>query len=127
MTQFVLCGHGSYGSSILESMEMLLPEIDGVHVIDFKKEMDSSDLTELIKTILSENDRSQILFICDIVGGAPFKLSAIESIGKENVGIIAGLNLASILEIYFMRDIPIQKLVETATQTAKQSIEFIVY
>ena len=40
MTQIVLCGHGHYGTSTLESIHMLAGNVDSYSAVDFTKEMD---------------------------------------------------------------------------------------
>lgn len=127
MTHFILCGHGSYGTSLLQSMKMLLPEVESVSVIDFTSEMDSSDLTEVIKKELTQLENQNVLLICDLVGGAPFKISATETMERPNTGIVGGLNLAAILEIYFMRNLELEDLIEAAIKTTKESVEYIIH
>lgn len=127
MTHFILCGHGNYGTSLLQSMKMLLPEVESVSVIDFTSEMDSSDLTEVIKKELTQLENQNVLLICDLVGGAPFKISAIETMERTNTGIVGGLNLAAILEIYFMRNLELEDLIEAAIKTTKESVEYIIH
>ena len=40
MIQIVLCGHGHYGTSTLESIHMLAGNVDSYSAVDFTKEMD---------------------------------------------------------------------------------------
>ena len=39
MTQIVLCGHGHYGTSTLESIHMLAGDVDSYLAVDFTKEI----------------------------------------------------------------------------------------
>lgn len=125
MIHFVLCGHGSYGSSLKESMEMFLPEMFDVEVIDFTKQMDTSELTDTVKCVIEEHQQNDILFVCDIVGGAPFKVCAIESLNHSNVGVIGGTNLAGLLEICFMRESDLQEVMKKAVEVTQTSVEFL--
>lgn len=124
MIHFVFCGHGTFGTSLRESLEMLLPEVEEVSVINFYKTMDTTDLSNKIKEIINVNTNKPLLFVCDIVGGAPFKLCAIESLENESIRVIAGVNLAAILEVYFQRENDIDKVIETMVRTTKESIDF---
>lgn len=124
MIHFVFCGHGTFGTSINDSLEMLLPEVEEVSVINFYKTMDTTDLSDKIKKVINENAEKPLLFVCDIVGGAPFKLCAMESLDNENIRVIAGVNLAAVLEVYFQRENDIDEVIETMVRTTKESIDF---
>lgn len=124
MIEFLYCGHGTFASSLLESMKMLLPETKGVHVVDFNSEMDTTELQTRIRKVLESNKDKSVLVVNDIVGGAPFKLCAVESLDYPNVRVVAGLNLAALLEIYFIRDKDIDEVLEVAIKTSIDSIDY---
>lgn len=124
MINFILCGHGSYGSSLKESLDMLLPEPADVKVIDFTKEMGASDLTLKVQKTLGEMADEPVLFICDMLGGAPFKTCAIEIIDFENKAVVAGINLTAIIEIYFQRDGNLNELVKTAVEVSREATDY---
>ena len=124
MVHFALCGHGTYGSSLKESLQMLLPAVESVSVIDFDKPMDATDLTTAVLKVIKDNENTPLLFICDMVGGAPFKVCAMQSLDYNNVRVIAGTNLASLLEVYFQRENDIDDVVQTMIQTSKESIDY---
>lgn len=124
MIKFALCGHGTFGSSLYESLEMLLPEVEGVSTIDFGKKMDTTDLTQEILKVIDDNKDHPILFVCDIVGGAPFKTCAMESLKHSNVRVIAGTNLASLLEVYFQRNDDIDNVIQTMIKVSNNSIDY---
>lgn len=124
MIHFVLCGHGSYGSSVKESMDMFLPEPIDVTVIDFPRHMDAAQLTEKVRAVLEEKQDEPVLFICDLFGGAPFKICAIETLNYPNKGVIAGINISSILEICFMRDLDLKSLMVKAKETTLNTVGY---
>ena len=124
MIHFVLCGHGTYGSSLKESLSMLVGEVEGVSVIDFTREMGSSELTEQIKLKLDELGDTPTLFITDLFGGAPFKTCSIESLNYENKIVLAGTNLTGLLEIYFQRQEDLENLAQKAVDASKESIAY---
>lgn len=125
MIRFVLCGHGSYGSSLKESLEMLLPEVEGVDIIDFTKEMGLSELEEKVREKLQELGDTPTLFVTDILGGAPFKICAIESLNHQNKIVIAGINLTALLEVSFMRDQDLEALAKRAVEVSKETIDYM--
>lgn len=124
MVHFLLCGHGSFGSSLLESLEMLMPEVENVSVIDFHKKMDTTDLSASISKTLEELKDRPLLIICDIVGGSPFKLCAMESVNRPDTVVVAGINLASVMEIYFSRHESLSDIVQKVISATKESIDY---
>lgn len=124
MIHFILCGHGSYGSSLKESMSMLLPELEKISTIDFKKDMNQSELTEDIKSLLDIIGDQPTLIICDMVGGSPFKTSAVEILERKNKAVIGGLNLTAVLEIYFDRERDLKYVVNKAGEVTRNSIDY---
>ena len=44
-----------------------------------------------------------VIIVCDLLGGSPFKSAATLSVKHENISVLAGINLASCLELIFAR------------------------
>lgn len=124
MIHLVLCGHGTFGSSLLESLSMFLPEISEVSVIDFHKDMGVSELTDLVRLKLDELGDQPTIFVTDMVGGAPFKTCAIEILDKQNKLVIAGINLTSLLDLYFQREDDLFVVAKRAVQVSQESTDF---
>ncbi|MBW9158210.1 hypothetical protein G9F71_010930 [Clostridium sp. FP2] len=55
-------------------------------------------------TIINKNLSTSILFFCDITGGTPFKMAALIANDKDNMEVIAGCNLVSLIEAKFQDD-----------------------
>lgn len=124
MIHFILCGHGSYGSSLKESLEMLLPEVSQVSVIDFKQDMDITHLTKMIQLKLDELSDQPAIIFCDMLGGAPFKTCSIETLNRKNKVVVAGVNLTAILEVYFQREDDLSHVVNRAIDVSKESLDY---
>ena len=124
MIHFILCGHGSYGSSLKESLEMLLPEVSEVSVIDFKKEMDIAHLTEKVMGKLNQLSDQPTIIFCDMLGGAPFKTFCIEVLDWKDKIVMAGVNLTGILEVYFQREDNLLNVANRAIEVTKESIDY---
>ena len=124
MIHLVLCGHGTFGSSLFESLSMFLPEISEVSVIDFHKDMGVSELTDLVRLKLDELGNQPTIFVTDMVGGAPFKTCAIEILDKQNKLVIAGINLTALLDLYFQREEDLFVVAKRAVQVSKESTDF---
>lgn len=97
----VVTGHGRYATSIKSTLEMLAGENDEVKYIDFTQEDNDITLKGKMQIIINENIGLGILFVCDLLGGTPFKSAVELSILNENIEVVAGCNIGSILETIF--------------------------
>ena len=122
MIQIVLCGHGHYGTSALESIHMLAGNVDSYSAVDFTKEMDMNQLQAEIEKLLHAFKDETILFICDIANGTPFKICCMEITMHANVYVLAGVNLAAILETVFIDKDDVHALILTMENVTKESI-----
>ena len=115
MIQIVLCGHGHYGTSTLESIHMLAGNVDSYSAVDFTKEMDMNQLQAEIEKLLHA-------FVCDIANGTPFKICCMKTTMHTNVYVLAGVNLAAILETVFIDKDDVHALITTMENVTKESI-----
>lgn len=97
----VVTGHGRYATSIKSTLEMLAGENDEVKYIDFTQEDNDMTLKGKMQIVINENIGLGILFVCDLLGGTPFKSAVELSILNENIEVVAGCNIGSILESIF--------------------------
>ena len=97
----VVTGHGKYATSIKSTLEMLAGENAEVKYIDFTQEDNDITLKSKMQIVIDENIGLGILFVCDLLGGTPFKSAVELSIVNENIEVVAGCNVGSILETTF--------------------------
>lgn len=123
----VISGHGRYATAIKESLEVLAGSNEAVKFIDFT--VDDSDVTlkEKMSVVIKENMNSGILFICDILGGTPFKVAVELSIENEEIEVVAGCNLGAILEMSLQLDsMVVGELADSIVSTSnKSTIRFV--
>lgn len=104
ITNIIIVGHGNYGTGVESSIRLLAGPNDGVEFIDFLEEDTDATLKEKISKVLHNNEDSQTLFVCDILGGTPFKVCVELSYEKENMEVTAGCNIGAILEVILLKD-----------------------
>lgn len=105
MIGVILSGHGRFAEGMLSSLEMIAGKSEAVEAINFL-ESDSTDNLEkkMLSVIQDYNAKYEgVLVCCDLLGGSPFKTAATLSVQEPNVSVVAGINLASCLELLFMR------------------------
>lgn len=103
-TNIIIVGHGNYGTGVESSIKLLAGYNEGVQFIDFLEEDTDVTLKEKISKAMAKNGASQTLFICDILGGTPFKVCVELAIDKENMEVTAGCNIGAILEAVLLKD-----------------------
>lgn len=97
----VVTGHGRYATSIKSTLEVLAGCNDEVKYIDFTEDDTDISLKDKMQIVIYENIGFGILFVCDLLGGTPFKSAVELSILNENIEVVAGCNVGSILETTF--------------------------
>ncbi|MDG5856307.1 PTS fructose transporter subunit IIA [Clostridium beijerinckii] len=103
-TNIIVTGHGNYGTGVESSIKLLSGHNERVEFIDFLEEDTDDTLKDKIVNSLVNNEADQNLFICDILGGTPFKVCVELSYEKENMEVVAGCNIGAILEGILLKD-----------------------
>ena len=119
---FIICGHGQYGTALQSTIELLLGKNKDLHYIDFLEDDNDVSLREKMFQTIEQNSNSQILFICDIMGGTPFKLAAEIANDNEDIEVVAGCNVMSIIEGSFKNDVlTLEDLAKFIVESSKKS------
>ncbi|MGT2934398.1 PTS sugar transporter subunit IIA domain-containing protein [Streptococcus castoreus] len=124
MIAIIITGHGHFASGILSSLELIAGKQDKLTAIDFTAGMTSSDVHDHLSHVLNSEDETLIL--CDLLGGTPFKVAAtlMENTPEATVNVLAGLNLAMLIEAIFARqtDVTFDELVAKILTSSKEGI-----
>lgn len=94
--QIIITGHGNFATGLQSTIKLLAGSISNVNYIDFLPDMNEQDLASEFESLLKEDPKA--VFFCDLIGGTPYK-QAVYQKEKYDVAIIAGCNVASLLEI----------------------------
>jgi PTS system N-acetylgalactosamine-specific IIA component len=96
----VITGHAHYATGLLSSFEMIAGKNNDIIALDFV----GNDISKEYEEIILKNTYDNILFICDLVGGTPFKEAQKISYDRDNIEVVVGCNLGSLLEISMIKD-----------------------
>ncbi|GEP65458.1 hypothetical protein CBE01nite_32260 [Clostridium beijerinckii] len=126
-TNIVIAGHGNYGTGVESSIKLLAGHNEGVEFIDFLEEDTDVTLKDKIINALVNNKADKNLFVCDILGGTPFKVCVELSYEKENMEVVAGCNIGAILEAILLKDsMGIAELADSVVNATKDTaVRFI--
>lgn len=118
----ILSGHGNFATGLQSSIELLAGKNEDVYYIDFTVNDTDITLKEKFNEILNKNLEEEILFVCDILGGTPFKTAAELANDKENMEVVVGCNVGSIIEAILQRDMmTLGQLAESIVNSSKES------
>lgn len=102
-TAIGICAHGHLSEAILEAAAMVAGVPDGVKAFPLLPGIDPFAYRADIEAFLDEHVGNQVLLLVDLFGGTPSNMAATFS-GRENVQIVAGLNLPMLIEVMTRKD-----------------------
>lgn len=118
MIGIIVTGHGRFSEGMLSSLSMIAGNTEALIGINFLESESTEDLDKNLLNAYTELRKTceGVIIVCDLYGGSPFKSAAMLSVEQENVSVLAGINLASCLELIFAR------LSETNAQSLANSM-----
>jgi len=118
----IVTGHGRYATSIKSTLEVLEGPNEDIKYIDFTEGDTDITLKDKMQIVIDENNGFGILFVCDLLGGTPFKSAVELSILNENIEVVAGCNVGSVLEIAFqLENLCIGELADLIVESSTKS------
>lgn len=121
-TNVIIVGHGNYSTGIESSIKLLAGHNEGVEFIDFLEEDTDVTLKDKINQVIAKSETAQTLFVCDLLGGTPFKICVEISYEKENMEVTAGCNIGAILETILLKDtMEIEELADNIVKGTKDT------
>lgn len=119
----IISGHGHYATGLQSSVSLIAGNFENIYYVDFTKDDSDITLKQKISLLLDKHNKSQILFICDILGGTPFKVAAEISNENDNYQVVCGCNLISIIDAIFNKEeYDIVQLAKSVVESTKQSV-----
>ncbi|WP_315070124.1 PTS sugar transporter subunit IIA [uncultured Clostridium sp.] len=121
-TNIIIVGHGNYGTGIESSIKLLAGYNEGVEFIDFLEEDTDVTLKDKISKAIANGETAKTLFVCDLLGGTPFKVCVEISYEKKNMEVVAGCNIGAILETILLKDtMEIEELADNIVKGTKDT------
>lgn len=100
MKGIILIGHGNFASGLTSSLKLLAGEPNNFLYHDYIEGMSQENLKEeIIKSVKQLNKCNEIVLATDILGGTPFKVSALLSLNNTKIEVITGINLPLLLTL----------------------------
>ena len=94
----IITGHNNFASGILSSLTMIAGAKDNVYAVDFLSSDNDESLEGKFNKIISDNKDSEILFVCDLMGGTPFKVASKLAFTNDSYEVVTGINLGGLID-----------------------------
>ena len=94
----IITGHNHFASGILSSLTMIAGTKDNVYAVDFLSDDNDLSLEGKFNKIIDENKDSEILFVCDLMGGTPFKVASKLAFTNDKYEVVTGINLGGLID-----------------------------
>jgi len=104
MKKIIVTGHGHYATGLKSTIELLAGKNNDVYFIDFLEEDSDATLKQKFEAIIQENQESEILFFCDLVGGTPYKTAVILAYENKGMEVVAGCNVGALLDAVLTKE-----------------------
>lgn len=121
MTKLILTGHGSYATGMLSALELVSGPKENVVAVDFTKEDTEESLLEKLEETVTGGET--YLFVCDLMGGTPYKMAMKLAYGISNYEVVTGANLGGLLDTCFkLNQLDQKDLVQNLLVASKKNI-----
>ena len=94
----IITGHNNFASGILSSLTMIAGNKDNIYAVDFLSDDNDDTLEDKFNKIISDNKDSEILFVCDLMGGTPFKVASKLAFTNDSYEVVTGINLGGLID-----------------------------
>lgn len=119
----IVSGHGSFATGIKGALHLLTKIPDTFQFVDFKDGFSDETLRQKFQNILNDDSGEQVLFFTDLLGGTPYKVAAEFAVKSENIKLVAGCNLGSLLETIYMEFDSADGLADALVEYSKSGID----
>ncbi|MEA5017458.1 MAG: PTS sugar transporter subunit IIA [Erysipelotrichaceae bacterium] len=130
MIGIIITGHGEFASGLYSSLTMIAGKLDDVACVTFTHNESEIELkNKLVAAITTMQGCDEIIIMCDLLGGSPFKQAATLSIEDKRLKVIYGVNLGMLLELSIARNTPqtTEQVINKMIDNGKRNIGLYSY
>ena len=105
MTGIIVTGHGKFPEGILSAISLVAGKPDNTAAVNFEMGQSSEDLKDSMARAMESLEGDEVLILADLVGGTPFNTAAALKAERadKKIKVIAGVNMAALVEAVFSR------------------------
>ena len=121
--RIVLASHGQLAAGMLNTVQMLLGELDNITAYCLMPEEDVNEFARKLEAEVKEYGAENILFMTELIHGSPFN-SVVGLTREYDIHHISGTNLAMLMEVVMARNtdgMTMDELCQRAIEVAPNS------
>ena len=119
----IVSGHGKFASGIQAALSLLIKVPENWQFIDFTTGMSDQDLHQEFVQALGVAPFEETVFFTDLAGGTPYNVAATLAADAAQLQVVAGCNLASLMETMFQTFGNAHQLANALISTSHASIK----
>ncbi len=100
----IITGHGGYATGMKSTLSFIAGEREDVYAVNFSEGQTEMDLVRTYNDIISNHTDANIVFVCDLLGGTPFRASASLACENDQYEVVCGCTIGSLIEAIFIKD-----------------------
>lgn len=117
----IITGHGEYASGIKSNLNFIVGDHPDLYAVDFLINDTEDTLRQKFKKII-ENTNAHYVFVCDLLGGTPFRCAAGFSKQMQGIEVTCGISSAALIDALFTKDnISIEELAQSLVKKSHES------
>ncbi|MDO4776989.1 MAG: PTS mannose transporter subunit IIAB [Cardiobacteriaceae bacterium] len=103
MIRFIVSGHGQFASGVVSAASLIAGEADAFAVVDFPEGSSNTQLGADLKAALDTAGDEPVIIFTDILGGMPFRESALLAGNRPHTEVVCGTNVQILVEAVLER------------------------
>ena len=117
----IITGHGEYASGIKSNLNFIAGDHPDLYAVDFLIDDTEETLRQKYKKII-ETTNAQYVFVCDLLGGTPFRCAAGLSQQMQGIEVLCGISTAALMEALFLKDsLSLEELAQSLVDKSHKS------
>lgn len=121
----IVTGHGIFATGLTNSLRQIVGMPENYVPIDYRESDSIEDISKkMIDALNVLKTCDEILVLCDLIGGIPFKTAVKIGSSYQNLEVVGGVNLGMLVEINLTREFVknVKELAEVAIEIGKEQI-----
>jgi len=102
MIGIILVTHGSFGSELLKTAEMIVGKQDGIETVSMQEGSSLTSIADEIELAIERYANTGAIVFTDMFGGSPSNIS-MAYLGTKNVEVVSGVNLPMLIKAISVR------------------------
>lgn len=118
MIGFIISGHGHYATGLHSAINLIVGNPEKTIAVDFLESDTAETLQAKFEKAMIALEADAYLFLCDLAGGTPFKTAVNLKLAANQIEVVGGVNLPTIVENLYLRESLSLEALATACVTA---------